>query len=123
MGGMRHAAKGWARSAHLWPLGSKGTTLASSQARESVQAQLPEEEDRPGEWAPRGRVTTERQVRASGELDRRQKWYGPRGGESAQMDSASFFFFFLPPFSFIYFQDQFEFEFNFKHCENFILKL
>jgi hypothetical protein len=38
-------------------------------------------------------------ARASGELDRRQKWYGPRGGESAQMDSASFFFFLLFEFS------------------------
>jgi hypothetical protein len=69
-GRMRHTAKWWTRSVHLWPSGSKGTTLATSQPRESVQAQPTREEDRPGEWAPRGSVTAERQARVSGELGR-----------------------------------------------------
>jgi hypothetical protein len=52
-------------------------------------------------------------ARASGELDRRQKWYGPRGGESAQMDSASFFFFSYLNFLFSFESPNFEFAYEF----------
>jgi hypothetical protein len=43
--------------AFMPPRGSKETTLATSQPRESVQAQRTGEADRPGEWAPRSRET------------------------------------------------------------------